>query len=388
MNRLLSGGAQSSAGIIIGFSLLVIQGLSPVTVFSSARAPSASPQDTGTPSPSSEEAPAATVNGYVITQSHVSQTISLNVLLQELSKAGAISTRESVERLIRSQLILQGAPGIDQPTQEDVGVFIGSLIESWGVSEEEVDKRLQAAGLGRSFLEATIKRLLTVQAGVESLENEGYVVSDWLLAQEQNADIRIHEDVAGAEDWERRPEPDHYEPDDAQHQAKVITTNGLAQKHNFHAPVDEDWVKFSASAGSEYIIRTIDLEFSCDTVLSVYDASGILIAIDDNAGVEPLASRIDWTSKESGVHYVSVSHRNPWMAGNLEYSLEINESGPSPTVEEPIASPTSDSTTGPTGSGQIPWGYVVPAIATVLAAAIGAYATIAAARIKLLKGSE
>jgi hypothetical protein len=145
------------------------------------------------------------VNGYTITQSYFSQTVRLNEILGELSGVPTLDEEETLQRLIMSELILQGVTSLEEPTQHDVESFIASLEEGWGVSDETVVQRLQAAGLERAFLEHTIERLLTVEAGVQSLRDEGHSIAEWLTEQEQDAEITVSEDLFSAEEAEASP---------------------------------------------------------------------------------------------------------------------------------------------------------------------------------------
>lgn len=160
-----------------------------------AEAPTAEPSPTG-------EGVAASVNGYTITQTYLSQTVRLNQVLGKLSGASTLGERETLDRLIRSQLILQGVTDLEEPSEEEVEGFITSLEQNWGVSDEQVVEELEAVGLERAFLEDTIERLLTVQAGVDSLEADGENISEWLQEQEKDASIMVFEDLA-----EESPEP-------------------------------------------------------------------------------------------------------------------------------------------------------------------------------------
>lgn len=226
MKRSLMEQLKSPIWIILGIGLVVIAGLLLVVALLNPEAASLAPEgasapssiasgtsttakpDTSTvePRPTSEP-PAAVVNGYTITQSYLNQTVRLNTVLGELSGADTLDKRETLDRLIRSQLILQGVTAIDEPTQEDVDAFITGLEQNWGVSDETVNEKLQAAGLERAFLDNTIKRLLTVEAGVENLENEGHDILDWLQEQEEDADIQVLEDLVSAEDVEPTAQP-------------------------------------------------------------------------------------------------------------------------------------------------------------------------------------
>lgn len=198
--------------IVLGVGLLVVAGglvalavLSPATGapdLASAVLESPTPDDNpesdlaDAPTPTlrpTTEPLAASVNGYTITQSYFSQTVRLNQVLGELSGAPTMEAEETLQRLIRSELILQGAEDVDEPSEEDVESFITSLERSWGVSDEQVVERLQAVGLERSFLEDTIQRLLTVQGSVQSLQEEGHSISEWLRDQQADAEITVYE---------------------------------------------------------------------------------------------------------------------------------------------------------------------------------------------------
>ncbi len=219
MNRsLMRRTGRSSIWIILGLALVGVAGLLLVLAFfepaavapstastpslSADRLPTQTPNapDPETPEPSVPEEPlAATVNGYSITQSYLSDTMRLNEILGHLSGASTLDEKETLERLIRSELILQGVEDVERPTEAEVEGFIASLQRNWGVSDEVVVERLEAVGLERAFLVDTIDRLLTVQAAVERLEEEGHSISDWLRERQDNAEIMVFEDLASAE---------------------------------------------------------------------------------------------------------------------------------------------------------------------------------------------
>lgn len=152
------------------------------------------------PEPDAETAElAASVDGFPITQAYLGKTVRLNKVLGGLSGASVLGERETLERLVRSQVILNGAPPVGEPTDDEVEGFIRSLQRNWGVSDATVVARLEAEGLDRGFLEETIRRLLTVQAAVDNLEDDGHNLSQWLREQQQEADIWMIEDPADAD---------------------------------------------------------------------------------------------------------------------------------------------------------------------------------------------
>lgn len=105
---------------------------------------------------------------------------------------------------------------------------------------------------------------------------------------------------------------DGYEPDNAYDRATSMPADGMHQTHNFHTAGDEDWVSFTAAAGSRYTIETGNLGLSCDTILQLYDTDGTTeLVYDDDGSDEPLASRITWTAPASGVYFARVHDFSP-----------------------------------------------------------------------------
>jgi|GEM_PF-2516334 len=99
---------------------------------------------------------------------------------------------------------------------------------------------------------------------------------------------------------------DAYEPDDYYGDAKTIVANGTPQFHNFDVAYDQDWVKFSASAGQVYTITTSNLGSKIDTELELYDKNGVtlLASNDDCAGLESCIKK--WAAPSSGNYYIHV----------------------------------------------------------------------------------
>jgi len=102
------------------------------------------------------------------------------------------------------------------------------------------------------------------------------------------------------------PEPneDSYEVDDTSGQAKLITVNAAVQNRNNYSVTHKlDWAYFSATAGSQYTIQTLNLGTNADTVLYLYNSSLTQLAYDDDSG-PGLASLIIWTCPTTGTYYV------------------------------------------------------------------------------------
>ncbi len=117
---------------------------------------------------------------------------------------------------------------------------------------------------------------------------------------------------------------DAYEPDNSRAQAHPITVDGVPQTHTIHTALDEDWVSFQAEAGKTYIIRTLNLAASVDTLLSVYTSDGIRDAVNDDDPASPPASRIDYVPAVSGTYYARVGDYNPGFgACDASYQISI-----------------------------------------------------------------
>ena len=117
--------------------------------------------------------------------------------------------------------------------------------------------------------------------------------------------------------------PDIYEEDDTKGSARLVQV-GQSTIHNFDSLSDQDWLKFSAQAGTTYRIFTSNLGLSADTYLYLYgiDGTTLLISNDDYGGT--LASQILWQAPANGTYYLLVQHWNPNASGcGTGYSLSI-----------------------------------------------------------------
>jgi hypothetical protein len=148
------------------------------------------------------------VNGYSITRSYLSQTVKLNQVLGELSGTPILDEEETLDRLITSRLILQGVSALEEPSASDVEGFIANMERSWGIDDETLVQKLEAAGLERTFLTDSIRELLTVGAAVRRLEDEGQDLGEWVREQEQDAEIMVSEHLVSTEEAASTPTPE------------------------------------------------------------------------------------------------------------------------------------------------------------------------------------
>lgn len=132
-----------------------------------------------------------------------------------------------------------------------------------------------------------------------------------------------------------RPEagvPDSFEDDD---DAAAASAWEDEQSHNFHVASDSDYVKFSATTNTTYVIETSNLGSRCDTTLYLYDTDGGTEVTRNYDGGSGLASRIVWTAPADGIYYILVRHFLPGTYGvNTEYDLAVT-SGTGADVYEP-----------------------------------------------------
>jgi hypothetical protein len=84
-------------------------------------------------------------------------------------------------------------------------------------------------------------------------------------------------------------------------------------------------MSFTAAAGGTYTIETGNLGPDCDTVLYLYASDGATqLAIDDDNGGEPLASRIDWTAPADGTYFVRAQQYGDSQSGDgTSYDLWV-----------------------------------------------------------------
>ncbi len=99
--------------------------------------------------------------------------------------------------------------------------------------------------------------------------------------------------------------PDAYENDDEVRRASTIAVGSTQANHNFHHTWDVDWIQFTANAGSEYAIRTMNLGGVIGNItLLLYDTDGSsLLAYSYSYGGPML---IEWSAPATGVYYLAM----------------------------------------------------------------------------------
>ncbi|GAB4423997.1 MAG: hypothetical protein Kow0031_02780 [Anaerolineae bacterium] len=121
---------------------------------------------------------------------------------------------------------------------------------------------------------------------------------------------------------------DAYEPDSNYLQARTRPVDGATQRHTFCGVGDEDWLKFTATAGAQYTIQTGNLPYWTDTYLYLYDQNGqtVLAQNDDIEYGVNVASRLEWTAPTNGVYYLKIRDWSTTTAGSaVTYDIWIIE---------------------------------------------------------------
>ncbi len=99
-------------------------------------------------------------------------------------------------------------------------------------------------------------------------------------------------------------EEDSYEPDNTIETATTFTV-GESQERTLHDSDDTDFVTFTATAGTTYILETfIDSTAETDTNLVLYNSDTFMLAEnDDNINLESL---IEWTADVDGTYVLEI----------------------------------------------------------------------------------
>ena len=141
--------------------------------------------------------------------------------------------------------------------------------------------------------------------------------------------------------------PDVFEADNSSGTASAISTDGTGQVHNFHASGDPNWMKFTATAGNLYTVRTSNLGPRADTIIFLYDTDGSSLLASDNDSGDGLASLIEnWQAPSSGTFFVRVRPANANFGHGTEYTLSVVETIPTATATSTATSTPTETATG------------------------------------------
>ncbi len=218
--------------------------------------------------------------------------------------------------------INSGIPNKLAYLMSDGGTFNGRTVTAIGRdATERIFYRALTGGLGPSATFADLNNAL-LAAAAALYGGQGSAQ----YANTQAAALAVELNQAPSCGGGGTATPDSFEPDNAAASASNITVGAAAQSHNFHQNGDQDWVKFNASAGSAYVIETSNLQTSADTVLTLFNANGAQLAINDDSG-GTWASRIAWTATDDGLFFVRAANYGNSGGANRGYQLRVTGSG-------------------------------------------------------------
>jgi heme exporter protein D len=105
---------------------------------------------------------------------------------------------------------------------------------------------------------------------------------------------------------------DAFEPDNAASEARLRPSDGTIEEHTIFGSYDQDWFKFTAVMGRDYVLQTVPTaaapSVSFDTGLWLFDTDGTaLITYNDDYGMR-YYSEIVWTAPADGIYYVRVAY--------------------------------------------------------------------------------
>ncbi len=170
---------------------------------------------------------------------------------------------------------------------------------------------LQAGGKGRVVISGRVPLNLTIDQ--LSWEITGRISAAW-------PDNDLSNNASGTETLIVLT-GDTLEPDNTPAQAHRVVVPLTRLTATIDPVADRDWVVFKPQAGMTYLIRTFDIDAGGDTVLSLWDADGKLVAKNDDAAPDSSASEIIWRAPSDGDYYVLVTSYQQTVGFN--YSLQI-----------------------------------------------------------------
>jgi hypothetical protein len=113
--------------------------------------------------------------------------------------------------------------------------------------------------------------------------------------------------------------------------AALIELSESTYSHNFCNPLssdrlfDEDWVKFDAVIGDNYLIETTPLSELTGTILELYASDGTTLITGSQSQEIGEQAKIIWKSDRQGLVYMRARHLDGAIAGNIvSYQLKVN----------------------------------------------------------------
>ncbi len=130
---------------------------------------------------------------------------------------------------------------------------------------------------------------------------------------------------------------DAYEPNNTLQSAYTISAGAVTGRITLWPLGDLDYFRFFAKGGSAFEVFTRDLQGDLDTILTVYDPVGNVIATNDDYRFGFRDSKVTFLAGVEGYFFARIQNKAPTDPTNKTYALEIKE------VQPPTATPTPTS---------------------------------------------
>jgi hypothetical protein len=119
--------------------------------------------------------------------------------------------------------------------------------------------------------------------------------------------------------------PDIYELDNSMSLANpIFIADPIAQYHNFHVEGDEDWAVFYGLGDTTYRIITNNPENNSDSIIEIYDNTGISICGPQDRGWGGgTGETLDCYVSSEGYYYAQVSHYPGNSGEDTGYELRV-----------------------------------------------------------------
>lgn len=130
---------------------------------------------------------------------------------------------------------------------------------------------------------------------------------------------------------------DAYEPNNSLNTAYTIAAGAAKTCGVTLWPTgDEDYFQFVGKANSTYQVATSDLTPGLDTVMTVYNVNGNVIATNDDApGLGNRSSLVTFTANQDGFYYARIINRDPSDPSNKTYCIQVTTvANPTPTPSQ------------------------------------------------------
>ena len=120
------------------------------------------------------------------------------------------------------------------------------------------------------------------------------------------------------------PEGDMSEPDNSPASAGLRQVNGDSKNHDFHAESDQDWIRFTAQAGTQVEVSITSVGARADPILNLYDADGTTLIKTLNESAAGEDELLTWTPQRTGQYFLQVQNNSIYGGTDTGYTLRLN----------------------------------------------------------------